>query len=52
MTDNSNRSDPAEKDYTLSLFDKEIEKELSLISILRYAQNVDKITVSIIVLKM
>jgi hypothetical protein len=31
MTDNSNRSDPAEKDYTLSLFDKEIEKELSLI---------------------
>jgi hypothetical protein len=31
MTDNNNRSDPAKKCYTLSLFDKEIEKELSLI---------------------
>jgi hypothetical protein len=31
MTDNSNRSDPAIKDYTLSLSGKEIEKELSLI---------------------
>jgi hypothetical protein len=31
MTDNSNRSDPAKKDYTLSLSEKEIENELSLI---------------------
>ena len=31
MTDNSNRSDPAKKVYTLSLSEKEIENELSLI---------------------
>jgi hypothetical protein len=31
MTDNSNRSDPGKKDYTLSLFEEEIEKQLSLI---------------------
>ena len=31
MTDNSNRSDPAKKDYTLSLSEKEIENQLSLI---------------------
>lgn len=31
MTDNSNRTDPTKKDYTLSLSDEEIEKELSLI---------------------
>jgi hypothetical protein len=31
MTDNSNRSDPAKKVYTLPLSEKEIEKELSLI---------------------
>jgi hypothetical protein len=31
MTDNDNRSDPAIKGYTLSLSEKEIEKELSLI---------------------
>jgi hypothetical protein len=30
MTDNSNRSDPSKKDYTLSLCEEEIEK-LSLI---------------------
>jgi hypothetical protein len=31
MTDNSNRSDPAKKVYTLPLSEKEIENELSLI---------------------
>ena len=31
MTDNSNRSDPTKKDYTLSLSEEEIEKQLSLI---------------------
>ena len=31
MTDNNNRSDPAKKGYTLSLSEKEIENELSLI---------------------
>jgi hypothetical protein len=31
MTDNSNRSDPAKKVYTLSLSGKETETELSLI---------------------
>ena len=51
MTDNNNRSDPAKKGYTLSLSEKEIEKELSLTLPLRHAQNVDKITVSKIVLK-
>jgi hypothetical protein len=31
MADNDNRSDPSKKGYTLSLTEKEIEKELSLI---------------------
>jgi hypothetical protein len=31
MTDNSNKSDPSKKGYTLSLSEKEIENELSLI---------------------
>ena len=31
MTDNNNRSDPVKKGYTLSLYEKEIEKQLSLI---------------------
>jgi hypothetical protein len=31
MIDNNNRSVPAKKDYTLSLSEKEIEKQLSLI---------------------
>jgi hypothetical protein len=31
MTDNNNRSDPAKKGYTLSLSEKEIKNELSLI---------------------
>jgi hypothetical protein len=31
MVDNNIRSDPGKKDYTISLSEKEIEKELSLI---------------------
>jgi hypothetical protein len=31
MTDNSNRSDPAKKCYTLSISEVEIEKQLSII---------------------
>jgi hypothetical protein len=31
MADNDNRSDPAKKGYTLSISEKEVENELSLI---------------------
>jgi hypothetical protein len=31
MIDNNNRSDPGKKDYTISLSEKETEKQLSLI---------------------